>query len=398
MKSKVVRWPYLVAGVVMMLFAGIIYAWSILNAPLVKAFNWDKAALGLNFTITMCFFCLGGILGGILTKKLSPRLSVIIAAILVFLGFTISSRMNGSIAILYISYGGLSGLGIGIAYNVVISSVTSWFPDKRGTASGALMMGFGASTLVLGAFAENFIKSLGWRPTYLLLGVSILVVLVIGSFFIKNAGPDVNLPSPKTQKESAEKSQEYMPAEMLRRSSFWKFFILVILLSAVGTCVISLAKNISLAVGATDSFAILLVGILSISNGLGRIITGALYDISGRRKTMLIVNIVTIIAPIIMLLSITLNSIPLVTLGLILVGLSYGSCPPISSAYTSGFYGKKNFALNFSLANTTLIFASFSSTIAGSMITASKSYISTFVMLICFAVVGLFINFSIKKA
>lgn len=402
MKTKSLRWIYLAAGVIMMLFAGIIYAWSILKSPLATEFHWDSAALSLNFTLTMCFFCLGGILGGILTKRLSPRLTLLIGAVLVFAGFFISSFQTGNIAVLYLSYGVISGLGIGVAYNVVITSISSWFPDKRGTASGALLLGFGASTLILGSFAGSLIDTAGWRTTYRALGIAILVILVAGSFFVKIAGADVidainQNSTRKTTTESETNAQEYTPAGMLRRASFWKFYILIILLSSIGTCVISFAKDVSQKAGTAESLAILLVGVLSVFNGLGRIITGWLYDTIGRRKTMLTANVVALIAPVLMLLSVTCKSLPLDIAGLIAVGLAYGAMPTISAAYTSGFYGKKNFSLNFSLANTTLIFASFSSTIGG-ILTGSGSYISIFLLLIAFAVVGLFVNLTIKKA
>lgn len=399
MKLKVIRWPYLVIGVFMMLFIGITYAWSILKAPLSKEFGWNSVALGLNFTVSMCFFCLGGILGGIIIKKLSPKLTIIIAAILLFTSFLISSRMKGNIGVLYISYGGLGGLGIGIAYNVILSTVTNWYPDKRGTASGTLLMAFGTSSLILGSIAGKLINLVGWRTTYFILGVSILIILGIGSLFMKNAiTAEIHLPSPKAAEKSGEEVKDYTIAEMLRRSSFWKYYIFAMLLASIGSCVISFAKDVSLKAGAIESLAILFVGILSVCNGLGRIISGSLFDLIGRRKTMLIANTVAIIAPVILLLAVINRTVPLIVIGLIFIGLSYGSMPTITSAYTSSFYGTKNFALNFSIFNTMLIPASSTATIAGVMIKASGTYISVFIMLLCLAVVGLLINFSIKKA
>lgn len=82
MKSQSSRWLYLILGTASLLFAGIIYGWSILKAPLAAEFGWSASALSLNFTLTMCFFCLGGMLGGILMKKLGFRLACLISAIL----------------------------------------------------------------------------------------------------------------------------------------------------------------------------------------------------------------------------------------------------------------------------------------------------------------------------
>lgn len=397
MQKKTIRWPYLAAGVIMMLFAGIIYAWSILKTPLTTEFGWDNTALGLNFTITMCFFACGGILGGILTKRISPRLTIIISAILVFAGFCCSSFMQGDIVILYLTYGGLSGLGIGIAYNVIVSTVTSWFPDKRATASGALMMGFGASTLILGSVTGNLISSIGWRTTYFVLGLAIMIVFFIGSIFIKR--PDASY-APKASNDAKQKDTEvkdYTLGEMLRRVSFWKFYVLSILLSSIGSCVISFAKDVSMKVGATESLAILLVGVLAVCNGFGRIIVGFLFDSIGRRKTLLVANTVAILAPIVMLLSLLYSSVALLVVGLVIVGFSYGSMPPISSGFTSSSYGTKNFGLNFSIVNTMLFPASFSATIAGTMVNATGTYVSVFIMLLCFAIVGFVINISLKK-
>ena len=150
-KNLNVRWLHLAAGVLALLFAGIIYGWSILKAPLAADFGWTADQLALNFTLTMCFFCLGGMAGGLLSKRIGSRASLILAGVLSCLGFFLTARLDGaSVAMLYVSYGVLAGLGIGIAYNVIISTVNAWFPDKKGTCSGALMMGFGASALVVG--------------------------------------------------------------------------------------------------------------------------------------------------------------------------------------------------------------------------------------------------------
>ena len=63
------RWAYMVIGVVAMLFAGILYAWSILKSPLSAEFGWGTSDLALNFTIAMTFFCIGGLVGARISAK-----------------------------------------------------------------------------------------------------------------------------------------------------------------------------------------------------------------------------------------------------------------------------------------------------------------------------------------
>lgn len=398
--GKVTRWPYLVIGVISMLFAGIIYAWSILKAPLAEEFGWTPAALGLNFTLIMCFFVVGGVLAGILTKKMGIKAPVIIGGVLTFLGFFFTSRMSGdSTTTLYLSYGVLTGAGVGMAYNAVISATNSWFPDKTGTCSGALMMGFGASTLVLGTLANSLIQSAGWRSAYMVLGVAIGVVLVITGLIVRIAPADANLPKPKAKMKKGEdfEARDYTTGEMTKRSSFWRFYLYCVLSCAIGNTVISVARDISISIGAAAALATTLVGVLSICNGLGRIFSGALFDILGRRKTMIIANIITILAPAITLGAVITNSMSLCVVGLCLCGLSYGCAPTITSATVSSFYGPKNFPLNFSIANSFLIPTSFVATLAGSLVTKTGSFASTLVMLLVFSVLALGFNLSIKR-
>ena len=132
------RWLYLALGVVAMLFAGVLYAWSILKSPLAATFGWGSSQLALCFTLAMSFFCAGGLLGAAISKRVGHRLALIVAGILSAAGFFWTAALQGaSTAVLFISYGVLAGCGIGIAYNVVISTVSAWFPDKRASAPAA---------------------------------------------------------------------------------------------------------------------------------------------------------------------------------------------------------------------------------------------------------------------
>ena len=141
-KAPTIRWFYLTIGILSMLFAGILYSWSILKAPLADAFGWNASQLTMNFTLTMCFFCLGGVGGGLLARRLGTRLTIALGGALACIGFVLTARLDGSsLPMLYLSYGVITATGIGFAYNVVLSTVQAWFPDKKGTCSGALLMG-----------------------------------------------------------------------------------------------------------------------------------------------------------------------------------------------------------------------------------------------------------------
>lgn len=396
------RWWILVAGVATMLFAGILYAWSILKTPFATELGYEASALALNFTLTMCFFCLGGFVSSRLVRLMGTRLTIILAAFLAGLGFVLTSFLGeGSPILLYLTYAFLAGSGIGIAYIVIISTVNAWFPDRRGLSSGALMMGFGASTLILGNLADRlFASSLGWRSTYVIIGIAIAAAVMLSSFVIKAPDQDTVLPTKKkSNKESKEdfEVRDYTPSEMVRRFTFWRAFVALVCLTAVGSSVISFARDLALSVGAKATLATTLVGVLAVCNGLGRIITGAVFDAMGRRFTMTSASILTIFAAAVTLIAVGIESLPLCIAGLCLTGLSYGTSPTISSAFTSAFYGQKHFATNLSISNFNLMFASFIATACSSLQVASGGYTAPFILLLSLAGVALVLNISIKR-
>ncbi len=402
MKNNIaVRWLYLAIGVVGMLFAGVLYAWSILKSPLAAEFGWGASALALNFTLAMSFFCIGGLLGARISKKAGHRIPLMIAGALSAAGFFRTAALEGNaVALLYISYGLLAGLGIGVAYNVIIGTVSAWFPDKKGLCSGCLMMGFGASALVLGNAADKLFKSdLGWRTTYMILGGAICVILILAGLLLKKP-EGVELPQPKAAKKSgAEKfeSRDYTAGQMLRRPSFWMAFVSISFLAAVGSSVISFAKDLALSVKAPEALAVSLVGVLSVCNGVGRILTGALFDAIGRRKTMILANVVTICAASVTLLAVSIGSLPLCIAGLCITGISYGACPTITAAFTSTFFGMKYFSTNMALMTFTVMGGSLIATVSNKVLELTGGYTATFGMLLALTVVALILNIFIKK-
>lgn len=396
-KNSSVRWLYLVLGTASLLFGGIIYAWSILKAPLTAEFGWSDSSLSLNFTLTMCFFCIGGMAGGALLKKIGFKLSCIISAVLSAAGFILAGGMSGGIAMLYISYGLLAGLGIGIAYNCIISTVSAWFADKKGLCSGVLMMGFGASALILGSLADALIsnESFGWRMVFYMLGAALGLMFLITAVILRAPKPG-EAPAPKPA-AGASSARDYTTGEMLRSITFWKAFILVVFLAAVGNTVISMARDLALSVGAVESLATLLVGVLSVCNGLGRVITGAVFDRFGRKTTMIGANIVAIFAAGLTLLAVFTSSTALCVVGLCLTGISYGSCPTISSAFISEVFGSKYFAMNFPIMNCNLVFASLIATGTSLITAATNGYSGAFILLLALSVIALFLNLSLRR-
>ncbi|MBE5743161.1 MAG: OFA family MFS transporter [Clostridiales bacterium] len=400
-KKLSVRWTYMVVGVIAMLFAGVLYTWSILKSPLSTEFGWGVSELSLNFTLAMTFFCVGGLLGAQISKRLGHKIALILAGTLSLLGFLLTAILSGkSVILLYLTYGVLAGVGIGISYNVVIATLSAWFPDKKGLCSGCLMMGFGASALILGNLADALFKSaIGWRATYVIIGVAIFVILTLSGIILKKPSEDFPLPEKKiSNSRSQEITQDLTAKQMLCRPSFWMAFICISFLAAVGSSVISFAKDLALSVNAPETLAVSLVGILSVCNGIGRIITGAVFDVIGCKKTMISANLLTILAASVTLLAVSINSLVLCVVGVCLTGMSYGACPTITSAFTSSHFGLKHFSNNMALMTFTVMVGSFIATASNAVLEATGGYTVTFIMLLALTFIALILNVLIKKS
>ena len=178
---------------------------------------------------------------------------------------------------------------------------------------------------------------------------------------------------------------------MVKRFSFWKLFIFFALFASVGSTAIAGAKIQFMTLGAAQSAAFL-AGILTVCNGIGRIVSGAFFDKFGRRKTQYITSAVVICATALTLIGYAAELTVIGCIGLCLCGFSYGFSPTTSAAFAAEFYGPRNFPLNFSILNLVLIPASFVPTILNSL-----SGTATFAVLVAFSVVGLGINLTIRK-
>ena len=263
------------------------------------------------------------------------------------------------------------------------------------------MMGFGASALVLGNLADTLFKSaLGWRVTYVILGVSICAVLILAGLLLKKPAPGVVLSQPKAAKEAGGETferKDYTSGQMLCRPAFWMAFACISFLAAVGSSVISFAKDLALSVDAPETLAVSLVGVLSVCNGLGRILTGAVFDAIGCRKTMVLANVLTICAAVVTLLAVSVGSLPLCIAGLCLTGISYGACPTITAAFTSSFFGMKYFSSNMAFMTFTVMGGSLIATVSNKVLEITGGYTATFVMLLALTFVALILNIFIRK-
>lgn len=396
------RWFYAAVGVAVLLFAGMVYAWSVLSGPIGQEFaGWSKAQLSMTFTIVMIMFCVGCMAGGFLAARVSAKVYVWVSAAMFLAGFALSSRIQ-TLAGLYVSFGVVCGLASGLAYSAVMGTIGKWFPDKQGLISGVLLMGFGISSFLIGKIYQVFTpETLGaWRRSFLVLGIVTAAVLAVCGFFMEKPGADFVPPAAAAKKKGFVNpvAMETPVALMVRRPAFWLYYLWAVLLSAAGLALVSQASGIAMEVGPEVSAGTIatVVGLISVFNGIGRVIMGGLFDKVGRSTTMQIVNGLFILTGLVLTVALKTGNFAVLVAGFIVGGLAYGGVTPTNSAFVSSYYGMKNYPQNFSIVNTNLIVASFGSTIAGALYDATKSYMMIYLMICTLAVFGVLASLAIS--
>ncbi|MGN1154893.1 MAG: MFS transporter [Agathobacter sp.] len=375
-------------------FLGIIYAWSAFKIEINEMFPlFSTADLSLNFSITMISFCIGGFLGGKLSARYSPSLSVKLGGALIFVGLFGTSFIGNfssttALLLLYIFYGAIAGVGTGIGYNACVSNVAVWFPNSVGLVSGVLLMAVGFGGLFIGMIARQICIVLSIMLVFRILAVIVLVITFVGSFFIKKA------PSRESTTEITD-SRDVKPSEMLKTKTFWLFFCWNIILSSSGLMVINSAASISVYYGTVAALGLA----VSLFNGIGRPLVGIIMDRLGQTKGMLFLNGCLVFAGAMLVVTSVTGNPVCVCVGMFLVGICYGGGITVNTKYISSQYGVKHYSVNFSIANFCIIPASFIGPyISGRLIDKSNgNYNSTFVMLFVMALMDVAVFLLLKK-
>ncbi len=376
-----------------LLVSGMVYAWSVFSSSIAEEFSaWSKATLSITFTTVMIFFCLGGLVGGFLSKKIKPSFYIWASAVLFFLGFMLSSACQNAI-MLYIGFGVLCGFASGLSYNGVISSISKWFPSHQGLISGILLMGFGLSSFIVGKLFQVLTEMLSWRAIFKIFGIFSLLLFALLGFFIKKPQENVCSPS-KVNKETRDCSTR----EMMKKPEFYLYFIWAFVMSASGLALVSQASGLVVATTVlAPSMVATLVGVISIFNGVGRVLIGSVYDKKGSRTVLYLIDVLFIITGVILCIALKCKSPIILCLGFMIGGIAYGGVTCTNAAYIGEVFGQKYYPENYSVINMNLLIASFGSTIAGFLLDKTNSYLSIVFLILSLSFIGLFLSILVLR-
>ena len=328
---------------------GTAYAWSVFTAPLKAQFGATDFTAMLPLAVALAMFSVGMVIAGRLVDRHGPRKVAILGSLLFGGGYLLSSLMHLTpwpIATLTLTYGVVVGLGTGFAYGPPIPTAVRWFPDRKGLASGIVVMGFGLSALLTAPLADALVQAYGVPGTFLILGGVFLVVLVPMSALL--AFPAVDWKAPQAAAASRRTwtpLAEVRTRDMLRSGAFWSAWLLYVLGTAGGFMIIGKAKPIAMEIGAaTGAWAVAAVQILAVFNSGGRPLFGRAADLWGPKNALFLMYAVLLGSMV--LLSLSTSAVPLY-LGIGLTGMVFGGFLAVMPTLSTYFFGMKHLGTNY---------------------------------------------------
>src|SRR5579872_2986485 len=181
------RWIIAIAAFFMQLALGAVYAWSVFLTPVITLYHTTKPAANLTFTLALVALGITAGFGGYLNSRFGPRAIATAGGICYGLGIILAAFTAPNLYLLYLTYGILGGIGLGLGYIVALAMLIKWFPDRRGFITGLAVAGFGGGAVITAPVAASLIKSIGVGNTFLYLGIAYLVVVVVAAQFFRTA-------------------------------------------------------------------------------------------------------------------------------------------------------------------------------------------------------------------
>lgn len=192
MKKTKNRWLIAASAVGIHISIGSVYAWSNFTNPLIEEFGWTSKQVQFTFSLAILFLGLSAAFLGHFVEKHGPRKAGLLAATFFGAGILGSGLAVslGSLPLLYITYGVLGGIGLGVGYIAPVSTLVKWFPDRRGLATGLAIMGFGFAAAISSPIMDTLIKSVGTASTFYILGASYFIIMTLSSLYLEKPPVD----------------------------------------------------------------------------------------------------------------------------------------------------------------------------------------------------------------
>jgi len=269
----------------------------------------------------------------------------------------LAGHVGGNLALLYLTYSVLGGIGLGLGYIVPVATLIKWFPDRRGMITGLAVAGFGAGALITAPIAERLISSVGVSQTFTILGLVYLIVVTGTALLMKNPPEDYRPAgwTPPADQPGKRAAADYTLSEAMRTWQWYGLWAVLFLNTLAGISIISQASPMAQELTQVNAaVAAGLVGIISIANGAGRFLWAWLSDFIGRNRVF---QVMFLAQTVIFFLLARVHSFGGLAVLAFIVLLCYGGGFGTMPAFAADFFGARNVGSIYGLMLTAWGFA-----------------------------------------
>lgn len=326
------------SAVMVHLAIGSVYSYSVMTLPLNSLLGWQKSDVVTAFSTAIFFLGMSAAFLGKYTEHVRPGRLLFFSGIFYAGGIFLTGIAvhYGMYPLFILGYGVLSGIGLGIGYITPVTVLVKWFPDKKGFATGLVIMGFGFSSMIFGPLMAAMFAKIGIAKTFFVLSAIYGAMIFTSSVLLVN--PDPAHDGKKTAAVS--QSARFSISGAVLSKTFICLWLMFFINICCGIALISAASPMAQEkAGMTAIAAAMMVGIMGVFNGLGRFGWSSLSDKFGRINIYIAFFIIQI--PAYLLLSGSSNAVLFQVLLFIIISC-YGGGFSIAPAFLGDTFGTKN--------------------------------------------------------
>jgi OFA family oxalate/formate antiporter-like MFS transporter len=284
------------ASIVMMAGLGSFNAWSVFRLPLSELYGANVTDVNTAFFVSSLVFGLVASGSALLVGRVGPRAVGVTGAVVYGLGVFLSSFAGGSLSLLYLTYGLVAAVGLGLAVMAPIAALPSWFPERPGFAYGVAFVGFGMGPLVNVPLMEGLLSATGGPlETFYVLGIIYAAIIGAAAWFVRYAPEDAGLADGRPAgggRSVVDLGEKGGGAWRLRDAlKTWQLYALwavFFLNTTAGLAILSDARVMAASIGgASATLAAAFIVVISVSDAIGRLLWPALSDRIGARAVFL---------------------------------------------------------------------------------------------------------------
>lgn len=277
------RWLIALSAIGIHICIGSVYAWSVLTRPIMQEMGFSLKETTWTFSLAILFLGLSAGFLGSFVEKYGPKRSGLISMCFFGTGMfgTALALHLHSLTLLYVFYGVIGGIGLGVGYITPVSTLVKYFPHNRGFATGLAIMGFGFASLIAGPLMQYLTAAYGLVDNFLILGCVYMVIMGMSALYLKLPAAPAAAHSKVTVQVHGFTANEALKTWQFG-ALWWVFFVNIT--CGIGLLAVAspMAQDV---VKMSPAAAASMVGIIGLLNGFGRIAWSTVSDYIGRGWT-----------------------------------------------------------------------------------------------------------------